>query len=483
MPGRVVVMSRKPVKADPIAVALEHARRAVAGGDPLPLLLLCTGAERAEIAAAAGLSDPSPLPLATALRPMLVEGADAAPGLLALLTALRVRKLSALGDRAAVVRGFTRPAPRRGTWLGRLLGRGTTLLDDAVAAIPGVEDRLAGMQRCNVLLAGRSGAGKSTLVNAVFGRVVAEAGEGAPVSSAATWYRHPCAPLHLADTRGLEPGAYGETREAVEAELARLSALPEEERLHVAWLCVDSAGERVEPADRDLARLLAQGGVPVILVLTKAWGEDRLSEAARALVPEATAVLRVVAAPRLFPGGAKVEARGLEELVAATVAALPAGRRAAAAAANLVALAPKIAEAEAAISAHARAAAALSATPLPFADAALLFGLQAKMIVDVTVRMGTPAEEMPLKAVAAALLGPAAAGMGGRVAARALGTLLKFVPGVGSIAGGAINAAVAYGLTTALGNAYLAFLRDRWAVLHRPPTLQEVVAFLGRFRG
>ena len=30
---------------------------------------------------------------------------------------------------------------------------------------------------------------------------------------------------------------------------------------------------------------------------------------------------------------------------------------------------------------------------------------------------------------------------------------------------------------------YLAFLKDRWAVLQRPPTLQEVVTFLGRFRG
>ncbi|MBP0491319.1 GTPase [Pararoseomonas indoligenes] len=476
-------MFSRTVKPDPIAIALDHARRAVAGGDPLPLLLLCTGRERAEIAAAAGLAETEPLPLARALRPLLVEGADAPPALHARLTALRVRKLSALGDTSPVARGFTRPAPARGSWVGRLLGRGATLLDEAVSAVPGVEDRMAGMQRCNVLLAGRSGAGKSTLVNAVFGRVAAETGEGAPVSTVATWYRHPCAPLHLADTRGLEPGAYKETRAAVEAELSRLATLPEEERLHLAWLCVDAAGERVEPADRDLARLLAAQGVPVILVLTKAWGEDRLTDAVRELIPEARAALRVVAAPRLFPGGARVEARGLEALVSATVEALPEGRRAAAAAANLVALAPKIAEAEAAIAAHAKVAAALAATPIPFADAALLFGVQAKMIVDVTVRMGTPAEEMPLKAVAAALLGPAAAGVGGRVAARSFGTLLKFIPGIGTVAGGAVNAALAYGITTALGQAYLAFLKDRWAVLQHPPSLQEVVSFLGRFRG
>ncbi|WP_458094121.1 GTPase [Roseomonas sp. WA12] len=476
-------MFSNTVKPDPISVALDHARRAVAGGDPLPLLLVCTRAERAEIAAAANLVETEPLPLATALRPLLVEGAGAPPALLALLTALRVRKLSALGDTSPVARGFTRPAPRRGSWVGRLLGRGTTLLDEAVGAVPGIEERLAGMRRCNVLLAGRSGAGKSTLVNAVFGRVVAETGEGAPVSAAASWYRHPCAPLHLADTRGLEPGAYRETREAVEAELARLATLPEEERLHLAWLCIDAAGERLEPADQDLARLLARNGVPVIVVLTKAWGEDRLSDTVSSLIPEASAVLRVVSAPRLFPGGARVEAKGLEALVEATVEALPEARRAAAAAANLVTLAPKIAEAEAAIAAHARIAAALAATPIPFADAALVFGVQAKMIVDVTVRMGTPAAEMPVKAVAAALLGPAAAGVGGRVAARAVGTLLKFIPGVGTVAGGALNAGVAYGLTTALGQAYLAFLKDRWAVLHHPPSLGEVVAFLGRFRG
>ncbi|WP_338661390.1 GTPase [Pararoseomonas sp. SCSIO 73927] len=481
-------MFSRTVKPDPIAVALEHARRAVAGGDPLPLLLVCTGEERGRIAAAAGLAETEPLPLARALRPLLVEGAGTPPALPALLTALRVRKLSALGDTSPVARGFTRPAPQRGNWVGRLLGRGATLLDDAVSAVPGIEDRMAGMQRCNVLLAGRSGAGKSTLVNAVFGRVAARTGEGAPVSTVATWYRHPCAPLHLADTRGLEPGAYRETRAAVEAELAGLATLSEEERLHLAWLCIDAAGERVEPADQDLARLLAAQGVPVIVVLTKAWGEDRLSDAVRVLIPEARAVLRVVAAPRLFPGGgkdggARVEARGLEALVAATVEALPEGRRAAAAAANLVALAPKIAEAEAAIAAHAKVAAALAATPIPFADAALLFGVQAKMIVDVTVRMGTPAEEMPLKTVAAALLGPAAAGVGGRVAGRAFGTLLKFIPGIGTVAGGAVNAALAYGLTTALGQAYLAFLKDRWAVLQHPPSLQEVVSFLGRFRG
>jgi uncharacterized protein (DUF697 family) len=483
MVGRFGPMRDNPVNPDPIAVALAYARAAVAGGDPLPLLLLCTRRERADIAAAAGLEATEPLLLAAALRPLLVEGADAPPVLTAMLTALRVRKLSALGDTAPVVRGFTRPAPRRGSWLGRLLGRSATLLDDAVSAVPGVEERLSGMQRCNVLLAGRSGAGKSTLVNAVFGRVVAETGEGAPVSTAATWYRHPCAPLYLADTRGLEPGAYRETREAIEAELARLATLPdEEERLHLAWLCIDATGERVEPADQALAQLLARHGVPVLVVLTKAWGEDQLSGAVAELIPEARAVLRVVAAPRLFASGMRLEERGLEALVETPVAARPDGRRAAAAAANLVALAPKIAEAEASVSAHATAAAALAATPLPFADAALIFGVQAKMIVDVTVRMGTPAEEMPLKAVAAALLGPAAAGVGGRVAARALGGLLKMVPGVGTVAGGAVNAAVAYGLTRALGQAYLAFLRDRWAMLQRPPSLQEVVEFLGRFR-
>ncbi|WP_426959128.1 GTPase [Muricoccus radiodurans] len=477
-------MPVRPVNPDPIALALDYARDAVMGGDPLPLLLLCTKRERRDVAAAAGLEPTEdPMTIGAALRPLLVEGSGAPPALHALLTALRVKKLSALGDPAPVARGFARPPRPRGSWLGRLLGRGATLLDEAVSIVPGVEERLRGMRRANVLLAGRSGAGKSTLVNAVFGRVVAEAGEGDAVTTAVTWYHHPCAPLHLADTRGLEPGAYRETRAVIESELTRLASLvDEEERLHLAWLCIDSAGERVEPADQDLAKLLAEQGVPVIVVLTKSWGEDRLSDAVRELIPEARAVLRVVAAPRLFANGAKVEKQGLEELVEATVAALPEGRRAAAAAANLVALAPKIAEAEAAVAAHAAAAAAVAATPLPFADAALLFGMQAKMIVDVTIRMGTPAEQMPIKSVAAALLGPAAAGVGGRIAARAVGNLLKLIPGVGTVAGGAVNAAVAYGLTLGLGQAYLSFLKDRWAVLERPPTLQEVVEFLGRFR-
>ncbi|WP_376099161.1 GTPase [Roseomonas sp. CCTCC AB2023176] len=424
-----------------------------------------------------------PLALATALRPALVEGAEAPPALPALLAALRVRKLAALGDRAPVAHGFTRPAPRRGTWFGRLLGRGTGLVDDAMAALPGLESRMHGMLRANVLLAGRSGAGKSTLVNAVFGRVVAEAAEGAPVTPGVTWYRHPAGPLRLADTRGLEPGAYAATRAELEAELTRLAASEDpEERLHLAWLCVDAAAERVEPADRDLAALLASHGVPVLVVLTKAWGEDRLSEAARDLIPGARAVLRVVAAPRLFASGARVEARGLEALVEATVAALPEGRRAAAAAANLVALGPRIAEAEALIERYAAAAAGTALIPVPLADAAALFATQAKMIVDVTVVMGTPVDELPTETVVAALVGSATAGLGGRLAARGLGPLLKFIPGVGTVAGTAVGAGLAYGTTRALGAAYLALAKDRWALLSRPPTLAEVTEFLGRFR-
>ena len=54
--------------------------------------------------------------------------------------------------------------------------------------------------------------------------------------------------------------------------------------------------------------------------------------------------------------------------------------------------------------------------------------------------------------------------------------LLKFIPGVGSVAGGAISAATAAALTTALGELYIAVLAKLFTGSEGEPPSPEAIA-------
>jgi hypothetical protein len=61
-------------------------------------------------------------------------------------------------------------------------------------------------------------------------------------------------------------------------------------------------------------------------------------------------------------------------------------------------------------------------------------------------------------------LAPLLASLVGRLAVGALGDFLKMIPGIGTVAGGSLNVAVAVGLTRFLGEALLAWLIGRFEV-------------------
>lgn len=198
----------------------------------------------------------------------------------------------------------------------------------------------------------------------------------------------------------------------------------------------------------------------------------------RAPDPPVRAVVRVIASKRTFEGGESVGPDGLETLVEESLRLLPEAERAAMAAVQRILLAPKVESARDAIRKAGNAAFLASGTPIPFADAVLLAPIQIAMIVAVTRRMGVALNEDGWKALAAAVAGPLLATFAGRLAAGSLGNLLKTIPGIGTLAGGSLNAAVAVALTRFLGEGYLAWLTgrlERGAV----PSIAEIKDYLG----
>ncbi len=95
---------------------------------------------------------------------------------------------------------------------------------------------------------------------------------------------------------------------------------------------------------------------------------------------------------------------------------------------------------------------ATGVVPIPFADAPLLIGQQVAMMIAINSVFEFDIERDALTSLATAAIGVGGATVIGKTVAS---NLLKLIPGVGTVAGGAISAGTAGVITLALGKAYI----------------------------
>ncbi|WOQ16239.1 GTPase family protein [Raineyella sp. W15-4] len=320
------------------------------------------------------------------------------------------------------------------------------------------ERQLELLGRFNLALFGKTGVGKSTLVNAVFGAPVAATGIGEPVTRDSHLYLDDRGQLGLLDTRGLEIGRDDrQLLKELESYVRRMRREPVEAQIHVVWYCVRGMDRRFEPFEAEFVRRLDALDLPVIMVLTQVP-----RDAAGRLHPDAVALAQhitdlglpiVDGHPYLtyaledpFSGQSSY---GLTALLEATFRGAPAAVHAALTAAQQIDHRRKAAQARRFIAGTAAGAAATGATPIPFSDATVLVPLQLAMMARISQLYQVPVDRAALMAVASTTVATQA----GRASVTGL---LKLIPGAGSVAGGAIGAAVASSFTYAMGEAWLA---------------------------
>jgi len=328
--------------------------------------------------------------------------------------------------------------------------------------------------RFNIIVAGRTGVGKTTLIGAIFGEDVGNTLMGRPRTRGRIWY--PVSPgeadiLRLCDTEGLEMERYKETLDGLKREIETRNASGDPfDHIHVAWLCIDEPSLTVQQGEEELVKLLSREGIPVIVVLTKAGMAPAFKAKVLELVPGASAVVRVRAAPIVMEGQSFPQ-MGLGELMQATENAIPDAVEAAwhVASRNLAAM---VLRAESTVRRAAAAAGAAGATPIPIADAAGVFGVQVGMIIAISLNMGVKLKRSDLQAMAMTLIGALGLTAGGRFLA---GQFAKLIPGIGTIAGSAITGTTAAALTYGLGRAYLEYLRGFFEQHERMPDADELV--------
>lgn len=324
----------------------------------------------------------------------------------------------------------------------------------------------------NILIAGRTGVGKSTLINSVFQGDFATTGQGRPVTQDTREYKKEGIPLSIFDTRGLEMAAFsktvGELRSIV-SKRARDS--DQKQHIHVAWICIDENSRRIEDAEKDLVEMLADY-IPVIAVVTKTRADQGFRLEVQKNLPLVKNVVSVRAIREEDDEGNIFKPKGLNELVKLTMEVVPEGLRKAFVAAQKVDIGLKKTQSHNVVAAAALAAGGIGATPIPFADAIAIVPIQVGMLAGISSTFGLSLDESLLTTLVGSLI----AGAGGTLAGRTIvSNLLKFIPGIGSIAGGAIAAGTAAALTTAFGEAYIATLEMLFTQNNgEPPSAEDI---------
>ncbi len=326
----------------------------------------------------------------------------------------------------------------------------------------------------NVLIVGRTGVGKSTLINEVFQGRIAATGQGSPVTKETRRLTKEGIPLAVYDTRGLELKEYQQIiDELLEVVGSKARETDAKQHIHVAWICISEDGRRVEAAEVELHERLTKF-MPVLGVITKARSDQGFKTEVQRLLPEARNVVRVRALSERLDDGHVLRPEGLQNLVNVTFELVNGeGTKRAFAAAQRASIDLKRKAAHKVVAGAATAAFTAGATPIPFSDAVLLVPIQIGMLAGISATFGIELSKAFLVTLISAMAGPTGATFLGRAV---VSSLLKLVPGVGTVAGGAIAGGTAATLTTALGEMYIAVLAKLFTASEGKPPSPEAIA-------
>ena len=329
-------------------------------------------------------------------------------------------------------------------------------------AINAIAEKIKNLNTLNIIVAGKTGVGKSTLINSVFREKLAETGMGKPVTQHMRKITKKGVPLAIYDTRGFELGKEVQTevkREVTETISKGLATQDINKAIHCIWYCINTASNRVEPEEIEWLKELSMDNqitqVPIIVVLTQAFSKKKAQELRQMLLNENLDIVQVIpvlAEDYEIEDLGTAKAYGLDVLIKVMGEALPEELMDTLQNLQIVSLEEKKRRAQAAVATAALAAAGEGAAPIPFSDCALMIPTQLGMIASITVIFGFDVNKSIITALLSSTIGAGGATVLGKTV---VSNILKFIPGIGTVAGGAISAGTAGVITAALGEAYI----------------------------
>lgn len=334
--------------------------------------------------------------------------------------------------------------------------------------LDGIQKEYKEMKKLNVMVLGKTGVGKSTLINNMFSENVADTGIGRPITSQIRKYEVPNFPLAIFDTPGLELGGNNAVdvllKEVIDQIKSGLNSGDISEAIHCILYCISTPSNRFEQTEEDFLKQFLDDTkmyhVPVIVVLTQSYSKkhaETLKQEIKKRNLDVVNIIPVLAQDYEIDEGYIVPAYGLNKLSTIMEMVLPDQIKKTFVSVQCANLELKKIKAQAVVTASAAVAAGIGATPIPFSDAALLIPEQATMIAGISAVFGLHLKKSVLAGIISATVGCAGTTVLGK---SVVTSLLKMIPGVGSVIGGVISGATASALTVALGEAYIAIMVD-----------------------
>ena len=308
-------------------------------------------------------------------------------------------------------------------------------------------------KRPNILVCGYTGSGKSSLIKAILGDAVpAEAiGDGSPKTM--DFVRYPPKEsdtnndIIVWDSRGMELGDTESkfveyTRGFVNSHVKDMDV---DNHIHLVWYAIQGPGARITECDLKLIKeIFTPKNLIVVITKSDIMRPNQKEALKKVLLDNGIVENRIV-----FTSDTEGGSLGCKELMELSLEMLPEAYKDAFAYAQQVdlerrkrAVLNKNGKAKTIILTATTAATAAGASPIPLSDAAIITPIQVSMIGGLAALYGLNGKELSVMAMP--------------LIARAIGTmaassLLKLIPGLGTIAGACITGTVAATLTGAMG--------------------------------
>lgn len=303
------------------------------------------------------------------------------------------------------------------------------------------------IKRPNILVVGQTGVGKSSLINTIFSEDIAKVSNTKPETRGFHKYESPNIPINIIDSEGYELDKGDLFKNSIE-DFINKNFIGVQDQIHIAWYCISISSARVLPYDLQNIEYLLTKNIPTAVIFTQADNDtpdgktfNELSKVVNDKFGSKVKNFQISNDQKL-----NEEELDLAEIIEwSTNNISDENVKIAFVMSQKANLKVKFKQAQKFIAAAAGAAAGVGASPIPMSDAVLLMPIQIGMTAKIFSIYGLDVGTM---SIVKNLVTSRLMSMLGK---SAVGNILKFIPGIGTVAGSAINAAVASTLTYSLG--------------------------------